>query len=65
MLVSSAYRIISALSLTVFGKSFMYNKKSSGPSIDPCGMPCFISPQEETETGKLLPKVTFWYLPSR
>ena len=22
-----------------FGKSFMYNRKSKGPKMDPCGMP--------------------------
>jgi hypothetical protein len=35
--VPYVYRTNSALSLTIFGKSFTQSKKSSGPSIDPCG----------------------------
>jgi hypothetical protein len=37
----------------------------SGPSIDPCGTGCLISPQFEFEFGRLLSRITFWYIPSR
>jgi hypothetical protein len=59
MLVSSAYRTTSALSLTTLGKSFMLSKKSNGPSIDACGTLCLISPQSELELRTLLSKSRF------
>ena len=48
-LVSSANRIILLLLFVRKGRSFMYNRKSKGPSIDPRGTPWVISPQSETE----------------
>jgi hypothetical protein len=34
-------------SIIVFGKSFMYRRKTKGPKIDPSGTPCFTTPQSE------------------
>jgi hypothetical protein len=51
-LVSSANIIVLRLTfeftlIVTLGISFMYNKNSSGPSIDPCGTPCLTVPQLE------------------
>jgi hypothetical protein len=37
MLVSSAYKMILALLVVMLGRSLIYNKKSNGPRIEPCG----------------------------
>jgi hypothetical protein len=47
ILVSSVKRTGLDLSLTKFGKSFIYRRKSKGPSMDPCGTPCLILPHFE------------------
>jgi len=46
-LVSSAYSTNLAFLAIAVGKSFMYNKKSKGPRIEPCGTPCLTSSQFE------------------
>ena len=38
MLVSSAKSLNNNLSQQ-FGRSFIYNRKRSGPKVDPCGIP--------------------------
>ena len=48
-LVSSANRTNLELTFVNWGRSFMYRRKSSGPSIDPCGTPYVTSPQCEHE----------------
>jgi hypothetical protein len=48
MLVSSA-KIIGAEVLFInLGKSFIYKRKSIGPKIEPCGIPCLTLAQFET-----------------
>jgi len=42
ILVSSANMIGVAEGSTTLGKSFIYNKKSKGPKIEPCGTPWVI-----------------------
>jgi hypothetical protein len=47
ILVSSAKRIGLDLLVTVLGKSFIYNKNSKGPKIDPWGTPFLTFPHSE------------------
>ena len=47
-LVSSANKTILSLLFVKEGKSFMYRRKSKGPSIDPWGTPWVTLPQSET-----------------
>jgi hypothetical protein len=49
-LVSSANRTILLFLFVKKGKSFIYRRKSEGPSIDPWGTPWVILPHSETET---------------
>ena len=37
----------------VSGKSFMYMRKSNGPSTEPCGTPCLICSHEEVTLSDL------------
>ena len=63
LLVSSANKIGRALCLTVLGKSFMCNRKSRGPKIEPCGTPHFILVHFEIVSVKSeLVMRTLWYL---
>ena len=48
-LVSSANRTNLESTFVILGRSFMNRRKSSGPSIDPCGTPRVTSPQCEHE----------------
>jgi hypothetical protein len=48
-LVSSANKTIFLLLFVKSGKSFMYRRKSKGPSTDPWGTPWVILPQTEIE----------------
>jgi len=48
-LVSSATKTKLLLVFTREGRSFIYKRKSRGPSIDPWGTPCVILPQSETD----------------
>jgi hypothetical protein len=48
ILVSSVYKIGSALCSTVLGKLLMYTRNNSGPKIEPCGTPYFILVHFET-----------------
>jgi hypothetical protein len=43
----------------MLGKSFMYNKKRRGPSIEPWGAPYLFSSQLDDMSSR----TTFWYLP--
>jgi hypothetical protein len=53
-LVSSANKTILLLLFVKRGKSFMYRRKSKGPSTDPWGTPWVILPQPEIEAEQLL-----------
>ena len=46
-LVSSAYNTNLAFLAVTSGRSFIYNNKSKGPRIEPCGMPCLTNSQFE------------------
>jgi hypothetical protein len=48
-LLSSANKTILLLLFVKEGKSFMYRRKSKGPSIDPWETPWVILPQSETK----------------
>jgi len=48
-LVSPASKTVLLFLFIECGKSFMYRRKSKGPSIDPWGKPWVTSPQSETE----------------
>jgi len=61
-LVSSANKTILLFLFVKEGKSFMYRRKSKGPSIDPWGTPWVILPQSEKELQQLLFKTALWYL---
>jgi hypothetical protein len=47
ILLSSANTIDLDFPLIISDKSFAYRGKGKGPKIDPCGTPCFITPQSE------------------
>jgi hypothetical protein len=47
ILLTSANKIGLDFPLIVSDKSFAYRGKDEGPKIDPCGTPCFITPQSE------------------
>ena len=49
-LVSSANSLIEELIFSTI--SFIYIKKSKGPSIEPCGTPALIYAQEEVAPGR-------------
>ena len=44
------------------GRSFMYSKNKSGPSADPCGTPCLISPQEDLYLLTITLLESLWFI---